>query len=831
MVSEFNRLSKAQDPNYMFSHHIASYALTEQQENRLALTSTDTDNNERYASGWMTGRDVLERLDTIERKMVVQFPELRPEGKSVDYGLFLPFSDEDIKSSYENWKALKERHPEELTVMLFGDSYLAYGVDAKKASEVLGVGAVVTKDEGVLVTSLPFEKMEGYVRDLKAAGVKMAIINDYEKELSPKQEEPARPAVDPKQAYRDKWANYDYTQNKMPAGTVVENCQVKTIEPKGGEKYKTYEIRATINGKYYSSKMYPNDVTAFFDKNKDGVRRAEPGQLAAKYFAKAVAKAMEDSKAQAQAAEPLQPEKKVVFQKGDIAASPADGNGVKIVGRVDSIDDTTLHYTVSNGHVMVQQSIYLKNTQDWTPATDTEKEAFVNEEKRVLSTDAGKDQQERREQAEAAKVAVQDKAAEEQKQREEEKKREQEEAKKKETESKKAPVLVSALQTGLLLGALATAGKNGGLWLNKDYKQAPDFLHKGQPVSAFNALMMALNSDANGYKTNVYTTFQAAKDDGYFVRKGETGLPINWYNWDQYANKYMANDVIDKEQYDALSDEQKENYKVQLHKEERKVFNIDQTSMRESADDDYAKLLDSQAEKSVVKAPAVSVDANAETLQYLDELHAQNPGAILIMGHDDYYDIYGDDVKLVADLELPIQVSKDLKDKDGRPMAMVTFPAEALDTYLPMIVRSGNQVAICDRLEDRELRLKYDAADRIYGHAQGLTAALEKDSRKVLVGASSSTGYDCKEKVLRIDDSRHAPVGQEVSTAIRRTAELYRAAVAFTGCEDKLNRYGRANTLPEYADKYDRLRCDDGTSGITCIHLRGEHETDSLLGA
>ena len=66
-------------------------------------------------------------------------------------------------------------------------------------------------------------------------------------------------------------------------------------------------------------------------------------------------------------------------------------------------------------------------------------------------------------------------------------------------------------QVELLTNAFDKAQENGGVWLNKDSKQAPKFYQKGVVISPFNAIILGLHSDQNNYKTNEYTLFSEAK--------------------------------------------------------------------------------------------------------------------------------------------------------------------------------------------------------------------------------------------------------------------------------------------------------------------------------
>jgi antirestriction protein ArdC len=132
-------------------------------------------------------------------------------------------------------------------------------------------------------------------------------------------------------------------------------------------------------------------------------------------------------------------------------------------------------------------------------------------------------------------------------------------------------------QVELLTTALDNAKANNGYWMNIAGKRTPQFYPKGCAVSPFNALIMALHSDQNGFKTNLYTLFNEAKMRGESVREHERGVPFNWYAWNQYVNRNNPDDIIPRKDYLELSKEQKNQYKGVHNREIRVLFNIDQT--------------------------------------------------------------------------------------------------------------------------------------------------------------------------------------------------------------------------------------------------------------
>ena len=371
----------------------------------------------------------------------------------------------------------------------------------------------------------------------------------------------------------------------------------------------------------------------------------------------------------------------------------------------------------------------------------------------------------------------------------------QEEVKK---EKKDAPS-AALVQSEMLIAALVAAGADHGVWLNKDGKRNPDFVQHGQVVSPFNSLMMNLHADANGYKTNQYMTFNDARKAGVSVKKGETGLPFNWYNWDKYVSRINSNDIIDKEKYDALPAEEKDLYKGLRTKEEKKIFNVDQTTMSSVAKPQYKELLEKEA-KSVLGRGEKDVLVVEEGKNLYDEFKKDNPDTMLILRTgEDSFELYGADAEKAASI-LHIKLNQ----KDGEQAAL-TIPEKQLDNFLPKLVRDGQRVSVQNNLDKPEVLRRYGTADHIYKSVADLTEGLGKVAGDSLVISSiKNTGYDASKDLLIINDSRASVAGEEVSTAAERANDIYRAVAAYTGAADRLNRTGK-EMLPEDAVKYDKL--------------------------
>lgn len=137
---------------------------------------------------------------------------------------------------------------------------------------------------------------------------------------------------------------------------------------------------------------------------------------------------------------------------------------------------------------------------------------------------------------------------------------------------------VQEKQVALLSTALNEASNAGGHWLNATGKGYPKFYPKGVAVSPFNGLFMALHSDRNGCKTNLFTLYSDAKARGTAVREHEQGVPFLFYNWNKYVHRNNPEDIISREAYLKLDEEVRKQYKGVHNREIRTLFNIDQTT-------------------------------------------------------------------------------------------------------------------------------------------------------------------------------------------------------------------------------------------------------------
>lgn len=375
-----------------------------------------------------------------------------------------------------------------------------------------------------------------------------------------------------------------------------------------------------------------------------------------------------------------------------------------------------------------------------------------------------------------------------------EKEKQQQESKKDEDKPSKG-----VAHAAILLGALAAAKANNGVWMNKESKSNAEFIFAHTPVTAYNNIMMNLQSDQKGYRTNVFTSFNNAQKNGVAVKQGEKATPFNWTQWD-YQNLTDKNDIISNKEYEKLSDEEKKMYGKHASRLTQYIYNIDQTTYPAVGGDQFVTLLKEKGAQQESLKPSTS----ASFLKQFDEIKSKHPDVIVIMRKDDSYEIYKSDAKKAAEAtHLPVTK----QEIEGKKIDTVSFSHTMLDVHLPNIIRAGHRVAVCDQLEDPKLVKSVPEGKAVLDRAYSTTKAVAKQEgikyERVMVIQDAK--YDKTDDKIEVSGMIDKSVGSERLAALQKANDIYRAVVAATGTENRLDRSGRNSLLPEDDAKHEKL--------------------------
>lgn len=404
--------------------------------------------------------------------------------------------------------------------------------------------------------------------------------------------------------------------------------------------------------------------------------------------------------------------------------------------------------------------------------------------------------EEKKQKAEQAKQAALKKAEDERRREGEEEKRREEENKQQEKDSGPSSKLL--LHAALLLGALELAKGNKGIWMNKAGKSNAEFIGAKRPIMAYNNIMMNLQSDRQGYRSNVYTTYDSAKDAGTAVKQNEESLAFNWVKWDyQHVG---TKELISREDYDKLPAEEKEFYTKHKSKEEYGIFNIDQTTMPAGKQADYTALLKDKG----AKIDQLSERGVSSMMKFAEKLKSNHPTSMVIARTDSKYQIYGKDASRAGKLlNLPVSQTEE----NGQKVKSVSFPLDRINDYLPKLVEAKQWVVVAENLDSAELIRQLPNEKEVISNANQTAQRVAKSAgigyERVMV--LQDAAYDKQADKIIVSGMSDKDAGDSRQAALQKANDIYRAVVAATGSEHRLDRMGRNNLLPVDDAKYERF--------------------------
>lgn len=412
--------------------------------------------------------------------------------------------------------------------------------------------------------------------------------------------------------------------------------------------------------------------------------------------------------------------------------------------------------------------------------------------------------EEKKQKAEQAKQAALKKAEDERRREVEEEKRREEENKQQEKDSGPSSKLL--LHAALLLGALELAKGNKGIWMNKAGKSNAEFIGAKRPIMAYNNIMMNLQSDRQGYRSNVYTTYDSAKDAGTAVKQNEESLAFNWVKWDyQHVG---TKELISREDYDKLPAEEKEFYTKHKSKEEYGIFNIDQTTMPAGKQADYTALLKDKG----AKIDQLSERGVSSMMKFAEKLKSNHPTSMVIARTDSKYQIYGKDASRAGKLlNLPVSQTEE----NGQKVKSVSFPLDRINDYLPKLVEAKQWVVVAENLDSAELIRQLPNEKEVISNANQTAQRVAKSAgigyERVMV--LQDAAYDKQADKIIVSGMSDKDAGDSRQAALQKANDIYRAVVAATGSEHRLDRMGRNNLLPGDDAKYERF-VQDLSAGV-----------------
>lgn len=377
-------------------------------------------------------------------------------------------------------------------------------------------------------------------------------------------------------------------------------------------------------------------------------------------------------------------------------------------------------------------------------------------------------------------------------QKEQQKKKEEEQNK----ENKNSNVVSS--HAALLLAALVSSKNNNGVWLNPGFRKDAQFLFGNSPITGYNALMMNLHSEQNGYRSSIYTQYNPAKDNGMPIKEGEKAFYLSWTNW-RYVKGAEDKQGISPKEYHALDSKEKKMYQPRSERKVMNVWNIDQTTFAGKDYDAYVKVIKENGDQ----VESLTNIKEENIARAYSEAVKKHPDFVVLQLEDDVFKAYKKGAEKISKVT-GIPMTK--VDYLGKKVNSVEISKDKLDGYLSKIVNSGNQVVICDKPESPRLIKTLTKQEEVLQKANSLAKSVAK---------TEGLDYD-REMVVR--DAQYLPGEKKIvvsgmsdpgmdarSSAIAKANDIYRVLAAMTGTSDRLDRGGHVNLTPIDDVKYEKL--------------------------
>ena len=374
----------------------------------------------------------------------------------------------------------------------------------------------------------------------------------------------------------------------------------------------------------------------------------------------------------------------------------------------------------------------------------------------------------------SSKLELQDKNVEarrkEESQREAEKKEKEKQESQKKDDSSAKIITAAFLRSSLLSTALLSAKDNNRVWLNAGGKKSPTFHQASWDVSPYNQIFMSLNSDKNGYATNVYTTFK--HEDSLAVKKGSESLPYSWTDWSMYKSKGPEPKSITSNQYENLSPDEKEHFMKAPVKYDRKIFNIDQTVLKGVNPEQYNAVLkehDTHYKEMQTIASTDSVDLVSDRVS---KIKKQHPDHLVLFAHNGVYNAFGKDAKTIHQLAKDsVTLDSINNSKSNRKTSIAYLKPSDLDKVLKAVVSSGQRVAVADNFEVLNAPKE---ATKILSKAESVLDNYSKSTGiNVQKSLTQPTIYDKETDTIILNKKKSVNPGSELRTAVENSNAIY----------------------------------------------------------
>ena len=192
--------------------------------------------------------------------------------------------------------------------------------------------------------------------------------------------------------------------------------------------------------------------------------------------------------------------------------------------------------------------------------------------------------------------------------------------------SDKAVEAFAAMIISRLEEVKASEWKKG--WIGGNGYQGMPQNMNGRTYSGTNSLFLFMHTAMNNYAAPIYLTFLQKEKEGLRLNKGAKAMPVVYWDWnikDAEGKKVSLTD------YRSMSKEEREHCEARPFLRSFRVYNIDQTNMKEVNKEKYDKLIAQFQPPKVADTQGMyknaALDRMFEHQEWLCKIHCDKPSA------------------------------------------------------------------------------------------------------------------------------------------------------------------------------------------------------------
>ena len=176
--------------------------------------------------------------------------------------------------------------------------------------------------------------------------------------------------------------------------------------------------------------------------------------------------------------------------------------------------------------------------------------------------------------------------------------------------------------------------------------------------------------------------------------------------------------------------------------------------------DDYGTVAQFDVNRISIEEPKAQNNKPNGLMEQYSEIKKQYPNALLLFRMGDDYELYAQDA---VDASKILNIGSSTTNRLGEQTIFAKFPYQALDSFLPGLVRAGRQVAICDPIENIQTA-KSGALEVVT--PQEMAESTEKSSETLPSNeksvSSQSANAEDTQPIGKVTQSKHTKTGEDI---------------------------------------------------------------------